>query len=118
MEQDQPPGGWIGAAGAAGADGDTGFAGEAPSPVNPPSGCRFRTRCPRAQLRCAEETPLLTPGDAASGAATGAAAGAGSRHLVACHFPITADEPEPHREPNREREPSIATTTTITSSST
>ncbi|HEY6496665.1 MAG TPA: ABC transporter ATP-binding protein [Trebonia sp.] len=57
-------------------------AGETASPVSPPSGCRFRTRCPRAQDRCATETPALTAPD-----------GAGPGHLVACHFPVAVDEP-------------------------
>ncbi len=49
--------------------------GEIPSPVNPPSGCVFRTRCPRAQDKCAKEVPALE------------ARGATSARRVACHFP-------------------------------
>ncbi|MBR0824445.1 ATP-binding cassette domain-containing protein [Bradyrhizobium manausense] len=49
--------------------------GEPPSPIAPPSGCRFRTRCPRADQRCSAEMPELrsvAPG-----------------HFVACHHPLT-----------------------------
>jgi len=50
--------------------------GELPSPTAPPPGCRFHTRCPRAQARCREEVPALR----------GFAAG----HKVACHFPLVS----------------------------
>ncbi|MFZ1063590.1 MAG: ABC transporter ATP-binding protein [Acidimicrobiales bacterium] len=59
------------------------LAGEPPSPMNPPSGCRFRTRCPNATQQCADVEPPLT--EIAPG------------HLVACHYPLTIKTPRTRR---------------------
>ena len=52
----------------------TAIRGELPSAIEPPRGCRFHTRCPRAQDLCREAEPPLRP--------------FGPNHLAACHFPL------------------------------
>jgi peptide/nickel transport system ATP-binding protein len=55
--------------------------GELPSPIDPPSGCRFRTRCERAQDICSQAEPQMQK--------------VGAEHYVACHFPLETPVAEP-----------------------
>jgi oligopeptide/dipeptide ABC transporter ATP-binding protein len=58
------------------------LSGDPPSPIEPPAGCHFHPRCPRAEARCAVEEPSLTPRLADT-----------AIHLAACHFPVRDGEP-------------------------
>ncbi|MFC0599719.1 ABC transporter ATP-binding protein [Streptomyces palmae] len=77
--------------------------GDVPSPADPPSGCRFRTRCWKAQAKCAQEVPLLAVPPWFHGTDTPAA------HPSACHFAAertteTATEDGPPRHADRDPE--------------
>jgi oligopeptide/dipeptide ABC transporter ATP-binding protein len=72
--------------------------GEPPSPVNPPSGCVFHTRCPRARERCRAEVPQLT--EYAGG------------HMAACHYPLSVEQSEIDAATRSSDSPQAAGTTT------
>ena len=57
------------------------LAGDVPSPIAPPSGCRFHPRCPKAAPVCVSEDPPLEP-----------RLGDGPEHVAACHLPMAEGE--------------------------
>jgi len=65
------------------------LAGEPPSPISPPSGCRFHPRCPRATAVCAREEPPLVD--------------SGGGHLFACHHPLHLETAAKEVEAGHER---------------
>jgi oligopeptide/dipeptide ABC transporter ATP-binding protein len=71
--------------------------GEPPSPVDPPSGCVFHTRCPRAQDLCRAEVPRLS--EYAAG------------HLAACHFPLNVTREEAAASTRSDTSPVVASDT-------
>ena len=77
---------------------EAGRRGEPPSPVDPPPGCVFNTRCPRARDRCRTEVPQLT--EYARG------------HMAACHYPLSVDQAEIDAGTRSDASPEAAGTTT------
>jgi peptide/nickel transport system ATP-binding protein len=85
------------------------LAGDLPSPANPPSGCRFRTRCPWSQPRCADQRPEMRVFD-------------DSGQRVACHFAaeILSGELTPHEvraelvHPDADRPPEVGNELIVT----
>ncbi|HUE60661.1 MAG TPA: dipeptide ABC transporter ATP-binding protein [Acidimicrobiales bacterium] len=63
--------------------------GDVPSPINPPTGCRFHPRCPKAQPKCVTDDPPLEP-----------RLGDGPEHTAACHFPVGDGENLADAQPN------------------
>jgi oligopeptide/dipeptide ABC transporter ATP-binding protein len=57
------------------------LSGDVPSPIDPPTGCRFHPRCPKARQECSASEPELRP-----------RAGDTATHLAACHFPVADGE--------------------------
>jgi oligopeptide/dipeptide ABC transporter ATP-binding protein len=57
------------------------LSGDVPSPIDPPSGCRFHPRCPKVGLRCSDIEPVLEP-----------APDEPESHQVACHYPVRDGE--------------------------
>jgi oligopeptide/dipeptide ABC transporter ATP-binding protein len=76
--------------------------GDVPSPIHPPSGCRFHPRCPKAQPRCVQEDPPLE-----------ARLGDAPTHRAACHYPVAEGENLSTARPNIAVEDRIVETASL-----